>query len=469
VDQSSDTGISVFEVYKESTLSTRIPNVVIDQKPRLKDGKIPIVIQVPYGTNEEDMWAKITLSDSNSTITHPSGTLSGTSPGPFTGQIVFGPANNQEAVYTVTAEDNTTQDYVVLVSEGPQYYYVDGANGRDNWPDYYNGGSPSRPFKTLAYAVKKAAKDGIEKVLIAGDLSAAAGGTTSGPSAFAIDLSSVTNKTVTIGTVDGLPRTLSAGSPQRVLSITGGADLTFDNINITGGNTTTGVGGGIYVTGNSKVNFSGNITGNTAKSGGGVYVEAGTDGADYSEFTLANGTISSNTATGNDPGYNAGDPNDLTALAAMDGGGGVYIKGNADFRLTANGTISGNTTAGAGGGVLVNGNKIGPDEYGLIMDNGGKIINNTTTSSTYPHGGGGVYVARGAFDMDGGEITGNNANRQGGGVFVHWGDARFTASGSSNITGNSGVGSSAGNATGGARNWWAMPRRTRCISGITRA
>jgi hypothetical protein len=53
--------------------------------------------------------------------------------------------------------------------------------------------------------------------------------------------------------------------------------------------------------------------------------------------------------------------------------------------------------------------------------------------------------------MLGGEITGNTANRQGGGVFVHWdttsvphlGTARFTASGNSTITGNTGVGSSA--------------------------
>jgi hypothetical protein len=73
---------------------------------------------------------------------------------------------------------------------------------------------------------------------------------------------------------------------------------------------------------------------------------------------------------------------------------------------------------------------------------GGRIVNNTTTSSTYPHGGGGVYVAHGYFDMLGGEITGNTAKRQGGGVFVHWGEARFNASGNATITGNDGVGSS---------------------------
>jgi hypothetical protein len=80
-------------------------------------------------------------------------------------------------------------------------------------------------------------------------------------------------------------------------------------------------------------------------------------------------------------------------------------------------------------------------EYGFIMS-GGRIVNNKTTSTTYPHGGGGVYVAHGYFEMPGGEITGNNATRQGGGVFVHWGEARFNASGNSTVTGNEGVGSS---------------------------
>jgi hypothetical protein len=153
-----------------------------------------------------------------------------------------------------------------------------------------------------------------------------------------------------------------------------------------------------------------------------------------------NGTISGNTTTGAASGYDSSHPN--LEPDDMDGGGGVYIKGNANFYLDANGTIANNTTKGAGGGVLVNGNKIGPSEYGLFMT-GGRIANNTSTSWVYPHGGGGVYVAHGAFEMVGGEVTTNAANRQGGGVFVHWGEARFNASGNATITGNSGVGSSA--------------------------
>ncbi|MDR2079103.1 MAG: hypothetical protein LBP74_05220 [Treponema sp.] len=438
-DKSSDTGISTFEVscHLKGDPTIFNPQVVIGEKPRTKpnDGRIPIVIQVPYGTDESDMKATITLSDPLSSV-NP---VASGSPIPFGNK-----GNNKEAVYTVTAENNATQEYVALVSAGPQYYYVDGVNGDDEWPDVYNGGSESLPFRTLANAVKQAAIDGIPKVLIMGDLNALNGGS-SGDSTFAIDLSSLgstANKKITIASnVTGGTRKLTAGSGQRVLSISGGADLTFENINVTGGNFA-GNGGGIYVTGNSKVDFTGNITGNTAKSGGGVYLEAGTGVSDYSTFTLTSGTIANNHATGT--GSGALDVND------MDGGGGVYIKGNAIFTLRAAGAISNNTAVGSGGGVLINGNVIPgspPDEYGLIMDDNSKITGNTSTGATYPQGGGGVYVAQGAFEMYGGEVTSNIATRQGGGVFVHWANspaltARFTASGDSVITGNTGVGSS---------------------------
>jgi hypothetical protein len=419
-----NTGIFDFRV-------TNVPaaKVVIWQKPR-QDGKIPIVIQAPYGTDEENIIAAITLSSSTSTIS------------PGSGQINFGSPNYQEAVYTVTSQGGAAaQDYVVVVSEGPQYYYVDGVNGNDAWPDIYNGGSESHPFKTLAYAVKQAGDtaNNISRIFIKSDLTAATEAGTSAvkdpSSAFTLDLGGAANKKLTITSTAGA--TLKGTSGKRVLTITGGTaahglDFTFENINITGGSTTAN-GGGIYITGNhNKVTFSGgNITGNTASSGGGVFIEDDTNGK-TSEFTFMGGEISGNTAAG----AASGNPD----VSAMGGGGGVYVKGDAGFWL-AGGIISGNTAKGAGGGVLVNGNKIGTGETGFIMS-GGRIVKNTSTSQTYPHGGGGVYVARGAFKMMDGEITGNTANQQGGGVFVHWGDARFIASGNSTITGNDGAGSS---------------------------
>ncbi|MDR1637838.1 MAG: hypothetical protein LBR93_10945, partial [Treponema sp.] len=219
------------------------------------------------------------------------------------------------------------------------------------------------------------------------------------------------------------------------------ADLVFENITVTGGNTSTGNGGGIYISGNSKVKFSGgSITRNTARSGGGVYVEDSNRNDQY-DFTLLNGSITGNTATD-------------TATNPIAGGGGIYTNRHA-LVWFAGGTVSDNITAGSGGGILVNGMAYDKNntssltgtergnEYGLLMS-GGTISGNRSNGNASPHGGGGVYVAKGVFEMLGGEINGINSSlRQGGGVFV-WHNARFSASGTSSITGNQGVGSSKG-------------------------
>jgi uncharacterized repeat protein (TIGR02543 family) len=116
----------------------------------------------------------------------------------------------------------------------------------------------------------------------------------------------------------------------------------------------------------------GEISDNTASSGGGVYISNGT-------FTMNGGKISDNNT------------------------GEVYIS-NGTFTMNG-GKISDNNT---GGGDISN---------GTFTMNGGKISGNT---SSY---GGGVYVI-GTFTMTGGEISGNtassfyNSNSYGGGVYV---------------------------------------------------
>jgi hypothetical protein len=234
---------------------------------------------------------------------------------------------------------------------------------------------------------------------------------------------------------------LQGAGGKRVISITGGANITFENITIRdGGNSTYGGnGGGMYVGGNSRVVWkSGNITGNTALSGGGVYV--GSDAAnDESEFEFMTGTISSNAATGTTAtNFTTGNsPN-------IQGGGGVYVKGDALFWL-ASGQVTGNSTRGSGGGVLVNGSAIPNNPtpatmpHNFIMSTG-SVNNNTSTGNFWPHGGGGVFVAKGVFEMLNGQMMNNSSVRQGGGVFV-WSQALFWMDGNSSITANSGVGS----------------------------
>jgi hypothetical protein len=302
--------------------------VVIGQKPRA-DGKIPIVIQVPFNTDDYNLIPAITLSSSSAVINpNPPGTGSASGV-----PIPFGNAgNSQEAVYTVTAQDPTVkQDYVVVVSAGGQYLYVNGITGADG-ADYYQGMTEDRPYKTLAKAVSRASESGstINHIFVSGELNA----DTEANSPLNTDSGSViTLDPLTLGkewgeikkiTITGLGggATFRGTTGKRVLSVTNGADLVFENITVTGGNTS-GNGGGIYIGGDningySKVKFSGgSITGNTAAgSGGGVYIEGSgaVDANSASEFTLENASITGNTALGTS-----------TTLASLAGGGGVCV------------------------------------------------------------------------------------------------------------------------------------------------
>jgi hypothetical protein len=342
---------------------------------------------------------------------------------------------------SVPALPPATQQYVVVVSQDVQYYYVNGTTGRDDWPDIYNGGSESYPFKTLSYAVSKAAaSSSIDHIFVSGELNTAnqAGGGNAN-SVIAINGTGNPAKTITVTGVGG-SAVLRGTTGKRVLSVTGGADLVFENITVAGGRAGTEDGGGLHISGSSKVKFSGgSITDNRARSGGGVFV--GTGSTDMSEFTLMGGSISGNSATGTA----AGADNDgmwTSTPPSIEGGGGVCVSGNALFWLTS-GTVSNNTTSGSGGGVLVRGLRdfLTPNNDSGFLMSGGSVAKNNSNGNSSPHGGGGVYVASGDFSIAGGEITFNTSVRQGGGVFVHSG-ASFEAWGNSSITGNEGVGSS---------------------------
>lgn len=138
-------------------------------------------------------------------------------------------------------------------------------------------------------------------------------------------------------------------------------------------------GHGVELTGGTFTMYGGNITGNTASSGGGVYMTG------RSTFNLYGGQITSNTATGS--------------------GGGVY----SEYGTNHNSTF----------------NMYG----GQIADNNGNI------------GGGGVFYGNGTFTMRGGEISGNKggggrSKNGGGGVCIV---GAMTVSGDVEITGNTEV------------------------------
>jgi hypothetical protein len=156
-------------------------------------------------------------------------------------------------------------------------------------------------------------------------------------------------------------------------------------------------GGGVYVdTGGSFTMSGGKISGNSDNSGGcGVYVN--TDGS----FTMSGGEISGNSGS-----------------SAAGRGGGVYVNGGSF--IMSSGEISGNSSDDNGGGVYVYAG-------GTFTMSGGTISGNTASN------GGGVYVTRNAsFIMNGGKISSNSASLRGGGVYN---DSSFTMS-SGEISGN---------------------------------
>ncbi len=165
-------------------------------------------------------------------------------------------------------------------------------------------------------------------------------------------------------------------------------------------------GGGVYMYSGSAFEMtSGEISGNIAVNGGGVFMWE-------SSFTMRTGEISGNTADQD--------------------GGGVYVQSNSSFTMKGGKIIC--NTADYGGGVEM------WDSSTFTMK-GGKIICNTAVygggvdvwdnSSTLKMKdgeinkntadyGGGVYLYNSTLEMKGGEINKNTAD-YGGGVYVYRG------------------------------------------------
>jgi hypothetical protein len=146
----------------------------------------------------------------------------------------------------------------------------------------------------------------------------------------------------------------------------------------TAGDSDYGLGGGVYVGGERGIftMSNGKISGNKAFHGGGVFVDGG------GTFTMEGGEISSNNATGTGPDA---------------GGGGVQVY-NGTFTLKNTAVIKDNTAAQHGGGVLVDG------EEGIFTMEGGEISSNKANDD-----GGGVFLNAGTFTMKGGKIYGKDA------------------------------------------------------------
>ena len=196
-------------------------------------------------------------------------------------------------------------------------------------------------------------------------------------------------------------------------------------------------GGGVFLTGKDCTYelLKGDITGNSAGNGGGVYLEKGL----FKLGTASNpadGNISDNTAVSGGGVYIGSgsissvsdeppaEPTEgfimyggqITGNSTTDDGGGIYLNGGSF--LMHNGDISSNSSSTDGGGVCIANN-------GNFTMNNGDITGNGKISGKLTENGGGVYLDGGTLTVHAGNISGNGATASGGGVYISNGDVRM--------------------------------------------
>ena len=239
------------------------------------------------------------------------------------------------------------------------------------------------------------------------------------------------------------------------LIINGGADfdtVTLDTVTLD----TANVGRGLWVTETESVDIlDSTITNNTAPIGGGILIDNATTGFDTFTF-ISNSNVSDNTATG--------------GVAPTDGGGGIYNRGGGEMLITGGSTISDNSaTSGnaSGGGVfsdgiltvddaMITGNSANRAGGGIeIADGSGfTTLANVTLDGNDalagPGNGGGLHITgAGNSSITGGSVFGNTAAAEGGGLWN--GTGTMTIDGT-NIEGNTASGTSADEGGGGIFN-----------------
>ncbi len=167
-----------------------------------------------------------------------------------------------------------------------------------------------------------------------------------------------------------------------------------------GANTATESGGAIYTNSNLVKISGGLISGNKAKTGGGVHINATWGNAG---LEMTGGTISGNAATGNGGGISNSSPNAvvsdgiISGNTAAENGAGIYSTGT--FTLSG-GTVSNNTATVNGGGIC---------STGTLTISGGTVSGNSAVL------GGGLYNS-GTVTMSAGVFSGNTSSSTGGAI-----------------------------------------------------
>lgn len=179
-----------------------------------------------------------------------------------------------------------------------------------------------------------------------------------------------------------------------------GGTITMDDM-VFNNNTASGAfssGGAIFLNPSASLTLSNStISGNTAgRSGGGIYF------FDNGSLVMDSSTVSGNSST-----YTG-------TYAGYLGGGGIYFFGSATKMVITNSTIANNTSAGSGGGIML-------EVFSGTLEIQDCTISGNTATTTgtsyfgYVYGGGGVaqVVGTGVITVTNSVISGNtNANAQ---------------------------------------------------------
>lgn len=255
-----------------------------------------------------------------------------------------------------------------------------------------------------------------------------------------------------------------------VLAIATTKPVTIKNLKITNGNAGY-KGGGIQMSAGTDVTLGTGalITGNRAfQRGGGVYVEGTSSSkakltiengaeisantltdsnmnnggfglyADYAIISMTGGNICNHDGTKKNDGTSFSSANDaprgtvrlkntqftmsggkITGNKVMKIGGNLFVDANTQFTIDGGeisyGSIENNTDDSCGAGMWIQGEN--SSNKGTVTFKSGKIIGNEATSLN-PSAGGGVFIYNyGRFIVEGGEISGNSADK-GGAVLV---------------------------------------------------
>jgi len=206
-------------------------------------------------------------------------------------------------------------------------------------------------------------------------------------------------------------------------------------------NRTIGTGGGICSRGANVIKGSTTITQNYAKHGGGVFFESNSD-SHIGEKVVITYNVAEEIAGG--VGQNVGsklviDGEVIISHNTAYRAGGLYIKEDsaehapAECIVEGKVIISDNTTKGAGGGIWQTGgnlkiqgdvqitnNKAGTSGGGISLKYGNlTIADKVQVEKNEAVNGGGFYLESGHMSMEGGQIKGNKAEKDGGGIYVH--------------------------------------------------